>query len=190
MTDKVLGYLKQKLENIPELRAKNSALDNPEFDKWIQDVITACGRISKEHKTRAENLSFSPFVLSGGDDDRSYWQSSYQSGLNYAESFIKSIIEELETWGAPGDISQSQIRNKAVSTIINLTISQQQSQQIIQSINLSDYNSEIKEKVTELLDELEKTNKDKTKIKDTVKWLADKSVDVLIAILLNQVLPK
>ena len=69
---------------------------------------------------------------------------------------------------------------------LHLNLSQQQVQQIIQTINLDAYDDETKEKVNELFDELKKQEKNKSKISNIVKWLADKSVDALIAILLAQ----
>ena len=187
MTDKIVDYLSQKLEQIPELRQKKSSLNNPEFDQWIQNVVTVCGRISEDHKKQAKAFNFYPMITFGGDNSRSE-SSSYQSGLDSIESFIKSVIEELTIWGSPS--SQSESTNKVQPTQhtnIYLTISQSQSQQIIQSINLDDYDDDTKQKVELLFQELQKKNKNKQVIAETIKWLADKGVDVLIAILLSQV---
>ena len=101
---------------------------------------------------------------------------------------IKSIIEELETWGYRGEQNEGGEPAKQPPhdsrVVLNLTISQQQAQQITQSINLSQYNPEVQQKVQELLDELKKESKKKPKIINVVKWLADKGADALIAILL------
>lgn len=91
----------------------------------------------------------------------------------------------METWGYGGETaSVSKSPKVGEKVILNLTISQHQIQQITQNINLSQYDAEVQEKVHELLEELKKQAKDKPKIINTVKWLADKGADALIAILL------
>lgn len=139
---------------------------------------------------RARRISFFPSVLGGSRDDH-YISQKYQSGLNQAEAFIETLIEELQTWGLNDSSSKQQ--NPASTTTshaptyhLHVNLSQQQVQQIIQTINLDAYDEDTKEKVTELFDELKKKEKDKSKISGIVKWLADKSVDALIAILLAQ----
>ena len=187
MIDKIISYLNQRLEEIPELRKKSSSLNNPEFDYWIQNVITACGRISEGHKKKAEAITFYPMITFGGDNSRSE-NTSYHTGLNTTESFIKSVIEELNVWGSPNDTGKdAEEKTKATPHMnIYLTMSQSQSQQIIQSINLDDYDDETRKKVELLFQELQKKDKNKKNIAEIIKWLADKGIDVLISILLNQ----
>lgn len=124
-------------------------------------------------------------MVIGGQDNSSRYSSAYQKGLSDAEALISSTIEELEMWGFGEEPSHKAPSVKASEKVIlNLTISQQQAQQISQTINLSQYDAEVQSKVNELLDELKKKSKNKTKIVDAVKWLADKGTDALIAILI------
>ncbi len=185
MEEKYYDYFKAKLVKLPELRKYQSSIDNPEFEKWWGSILATCERMGAKYKRRAEAIHFYPQVFAGGDDDRAYINERYQSGLNQAGAFLETLMEELQTWGLDDghkDSSSRQDQDKAFNLYV--TVSQQQAQQIIQTINLDDYDDETKQQVTELLAELNKKNKDKVKISNIIKWLADKSIDALIAILL------
>lgn len=185
-TEKLIQFFSQKLEKISELKNLNDA-DNLEFNTWWNTIRSTCIKMGPEYAKRVESISFYPSVLFDGDNS-SLYRRSYLSGLSSVEAQIRSIIEELETWGF-GDDGNS--RNKDINeagnnreVVLNLTISQHQAQQIAQSINLSQYNEDVQTKVKELLEELRRERKNKNKIIDIVKWLTDKGADALIAILL------
>lgn len=187
MEERYFNYFQEKLKKLPELRQHGSCLDNPSFDKWWGSIELTCEHMGDRYKQRADRISFFPGVLTDGDD--SAWiNRSYQSGLNQAEAFLETLMEELQTWGLDGGAPVNSPPSKGVThgKEFNLfvTVSQQQAQQIIQTINLDDYDEQTKQKVNDLFEELRKENKDKNKISSVVKWLADKSVDALIAILL------
>lgn len=195
MEEKYYNYFKQKLNLLPELRKGRSSLYNPTFEKWWLSITATCERMGSKYKKRADNINFFPNVLTSGDD--SEWiNKTYQSGLNQAEAFIETLMEELQTWGLDnsGDgknISQVNGDDKRFPINLNVTVSQQQAQQIIQTINLDNYDDETKEKIEQLFSELGKHTKNKSKISNIVKWLADKSVDALIALLIAKLnLPK
>jgi hypothetical protein len=186
MEEKYYDYFKSKLDKLPELRQYNSSINNPNFEKWWGSIKATCERMGEKYTRRANRIRFFPQVLSSGND-ATYINERYQSGLNQAGAFLETLMEELQTWGlddsngtkaSAGGVSPEQPFN------LYLTISQQQAQQIIQTINLDDYDAETKQQVNILFTELSKKDKDKTKIASIVKWLADKSVDALIAILL------
>lgn len=186
MEEKYYNYFATKLEKLPELRRHNSSLDNPAFEKWWGSIIATCERMGSKYKQRADRISFFPNILGSGDD--SEWiNKRYQSGLNQAEAFIETLMEELQTWGLDspsiGREKSSDTDNQKTFNLF-LTVSQQQAQQIIQTINLEEYDEETKRQVNELFAELNKKEKDKSKVASIIKWLADKSVDALIAILL------
>lgn len=184
-TNKLIQFFTTKLNIIPELRRLDA--ENPIFSTWWNTIISTCERMGESYATRAERIDFYPSVVFG-NGDRTQYSRAYQHGLNDAEAFIKSLIEELETWGFNDQpnikTSANSPLNDENNVILNLTISQQQIQQITQTINSSQYGAEVQEKIQELLSELKKETKNKTKIIETVKWLADKSSDALIAILL------
>jgi hypothetical protein len=185
-TEKLIQFFTVKLEKITELRSLNNK--DSTFTTWWNTITSTCERMGESYKKRANRVRFYPIVVTMGGDNNVAYARSYQSGLDSAEALIKSIIEELETWGYEGEQNEG---NKSAKqsrhedrVILNLTISQQQAQQITQSINLSQYAPEVQQKVQELLDELKKESKDKPKIINIAKWLADKGADALIAILL------
>lgn len=183
-TEKLIQFFKTKLEQLPDLR-KLSDYRDPTFTTWWNTVKSTCERMGDSYKQRAERIRFAPGMTIGGQDNSARYARSYQSGLNDAEALIKALVEELETWGyesgKAGEGSKISAHDKVV---LNLTISQQQVQQITQTINLSQYDVEVQAKVQELLEELKKETKDKQKIVNIVKWLADKGTDALIAVLL------
>lgn len=183
-TEKLIQFFQTKLEKVPEIKNLNDD-DNPEFTTWWNTVTSTCERMGESYKRRADGIRFYPGVVIGGGDNSAAYARAYQRGMGEAEALIKSIIEELETWGyessAPHASTQTSPQDKVT---LNLTISQQQVQQITQTINLSQYDDDVQEKVQELLDELKKETKDKPAIINIVKWLADKGADALIAVLL------
>jgi len=184
MEEKYYNYFKTKLEKLPDLRKYASSIDNPEFEKWWGSIKATCERMGPSYIKRANRIHFFPMVLAGGDNSAAI-SSMYQSGLNQAGAFLESLMEELQTWGLDTLLKNNQpSSNDADKFNLYLTISQQQAQQIIQTINLDDYDEEVRERVQDLFAELKKKDKDKSKIATIVKWLADKSVDALIAILL------
>lgn len=188
MEEKYIDYFTKKLKDLPELRKGSSSTDNPAFEKWWGSIKATCERMGETYLKRARKIHFFPMVLGGSRDDY-YISDKYQSGLNQAEAFIETLIEELQTWGLNDSTSERSGASNASSTHaptyhLHVNLSQQQVQQIIQTINLDAYDKDTKEKVTELFNELKKEEKDKSKISSIVKWLADKSVDALIAILL------
>lgn len=190
MEEKYYNYFKSKLEALPELRKSKSCLDNPVFDKWWGSIKATCERMGDKYKKRADQIDFFPSVLTDGDN--SIWiNKRYQSGLNEAEAFVETLMEELQTWGLDTSTPNSHHASSKESNLqgdkafnLFVTVSQQQAQQIIQTINLDDYDEETKRQVNNLFQELNKEFKDKGKIAAIVKWLADKSIDALIAILL------
>lgn len=190
MEDRYIDYFTNKLKDLPELRKGSSSIDNPAFEKWWGSIKATCERMGDTYLQRARRIHFFPSVLGGSRDDY-YISKQYQSGLNQAEAFIETLIEELQTWGLNDSINVQPSARSAQSTQaptyhLHVNLSQQQVQQIIQTINLDAYDEETKEKVTQLFDELKKQEKDKPKISSVVKWLADKNIDALIAILLAQ----
>ena len=183
-TEKLIQFFKTKLEQLPELRKLNDYRD-PAFTTWWNTIKSTCERMGDSYKQGTERVRFSPGMTIGGQDNSARYARAYHQGLDGAEAFIKSLIEELETWGyESGATKESSTNSLQDKVVLNLTISQQQVQQITQTINLSQYDHEVQTKVQELLDELKKETKDKPKIVNIVKWLADKGTDALIAVLL------
>src|SRR5690606_23055939 len=137
-----------KLEKLPELRQQKSSLDNPGFEKWWGSITDTCERMGQKYKQRADRINFFPNVLGSGDDD-AWINKRYQSGLNQAEAFIETLMEELQTWGLDDQSVNSHTSNSDDSRNLNLylTISQQQAQQIIQTINLDDYDEKTRSRV-------------------------------------------
>lgn len=189
MEEKYYNYFKSKLAKIPELRKYQSSLDNPDFEKWWGSIEATCERMGENYTRRASKIHFFPQIL-GSDNDDFYINQRYQSGLNQAGAFLETLMEELKTWGLYDlKLEQSPPKQTSKDQPFNLflTISQNQAQQIIQTINIDKYDDETKDQVKTLFEELNKKNKNKSKIADIVKWLSDKSVDALIAILLAKV---
>lgn len=138
-TEKLIQFFTAKLEKITELRSLNNK--DSTFTTWWNTITSTCERMGEPYKKRANRVRFYPSVVTMGGDNSAAYARSYQSGLDSAEALIKSIIEELETWGYEGEQNDGNKPAKQPPhdgrVILNLTISQQQAQQITQSINLS-----------------------------------------------------
>jgi hypothetical protein len=186
-TDKLIQFFSSKLEKIPDLKQLTTYKD-PEFTTWWNTIIATCDRMGESYEKRVKKIRFYPGMTVMGADNSAAYASAYQRGLRDAEAFIRSLVEELETWGFNGVVASAVGNSSSVEkdnkVILNLTVSQQQIQEITQTINLSQYDAQVQEKVEELLAELKKPSKNKSKIIDSVKWLADKGADALIAVLL------
>lgn len=183
-TESLIKFFNSKLEQMASLRSLRDYRD-PTFATWWNTIESTCERMGESYKQRATRIRFSPGMVVGGADNSARYAKAYSSGLDKAEALIKSIIEELETWGYGNEQTAEPNPTPAHDKVVlNLTISQQQVQQITQTINLSQYDPEVQAKVEELLDELKRESKDKPKIINIVKWLADKGSDALIAVLL------
>lgn len=131
-TEKLIQFFTTKLEKISELRNLND-YDNPTFTAWWNTATSTCERMGESYKRRTDHIHFFPSVIVGGGNDALY-SRAYQSGLNDAEAFIKSVIEELETWGYGEDGSKNNGASKQPAAdskvVLNLTISQQQAQDV------------------------------------------------------------
>lgn len=185
-TDTLITFFNSKLDKLPELR-KLATDEDQAFTEWWNTITATYERMGDSYKNKADSINFSSSVVIRGEDNSASYAQAYQSGLNDAEAFIKSTIEELETWGFNGEPAHATSKKSTESDnriSLHLTITQQQVQQITQSINLAQYDEATQGKVEELLNELKKENKDKPKIISIVRWLADKGSDALIAILL------
>ena len=132
-----------------------------------------------------DDISFTPTIYVSGSGDGPFVRAC-NSGLDSAEAYIKATISDLELFGeCKEEISlANQEQSKSQQNIVNISMAQQQN--ISQSIELSKCDEETRRKINELYTELESNNRNKEKIKDIIKWLADKSVDILIAILTQQ----
>ena len=179
--DKIVGFLKDKKDQIEELKALTA--DDKKFKAWYESLRAIAERMGETYVTRVNGWHFWRSVVSwGGEDDSAEKREAYLKGLDEAEAGLESMIEELELWGSP-HVSDTKKPKSGKDVTLNLTISQQQAQHLSSEIRLDQYDSATQAQVSELLSELQKKDKNKDKVKEIVKWLADKSVDALIALL-------
>ncbi|HSX31302.1 MAG TPA: hypothetical protein VLE99_05280 [Candidatus Saccharimonadales bacterium] len=180
--DRVIEFLRSKRDYIESLRGLSA--DDKDFQRWHESLQGLAKRLGESYVDRVNSWTFWPMVVSFGGNDPAEDRAAYIRGLDEAEASIEAMIEEFELWGAPQEkkAPTSRQRNRGDVTL-NLSISQQQAQQLKNEMSLEHFSPDVQQKVTELLDELQKREKSKEKIKEAVKWLADKSVDALIAIL-------
>lgn len=144
-----------------------------------------CRRMSGDYALRFDEISYTPAIFFGDDDDNELFARSYSSGLLNAKALLEAFVEELETWGYDGDskAEKSKVaKSQQAAVNVNVSQNQTQSQSISTLINLSAYNEETQEKLKDLAEEIHKPN-NRSRVAPIVKWLADKSVDALIALL-------
>lgn len=184
-------YLKEKKDEIVNLRS-TSYQDEP-FLQWktsLDNVIfEEFGENSKEYKNfRSIQFHILAFRLPGRHLETPVDQNQFLDGLKKAEIFLCGLLEKINLYGISDKKNNSDKVDKLISSdknfVQNIYLTQTQIQNISQKINLENLDQETKAKIEELFDELgNKTNQNKVKIGNIVKWLADRAIDVLIAIL-------
>lgn len=182
-TDSLITFFQKKIAEIDKLNGLG--LDNAEFQKWHATTLATCKRMGGDYALRFNEINYSPAIFFGDDDDDELFAHSYSSGLLNAKALLEAFVEELETWGYDSDskVEKSKVAKSQQPAInVNVSQNQTQSQSISSPINLSVYNEETQEKLKELAKEIHKPN-NRSKVTPIVKWLADKSVDALIALL-------
>lgn len=94
--DRATSLLREHLDQVSEMREHD--VDNPAFLKWCRDTEVTIEKVFGSlgrHLGDFVNISFSPFAYATGVDERRV----YLSGLDNAESVLKSFIDEIEKFG-------------------------------------------------------------------------------------------
>ena len=108
-------------------------------------------------------------------------ESMYNRGnINYIED-LKLLIEKLEFY----KIEKNEGKSLSPNIICNQNIIENNTLKEIREISDDIISEKEKEKLIEDISSLEtcKTDKQKSKLKEIVKWLGDKSIDAVIAVL-------
>lgn len=179
--EKAKELFKRQIQKIDHLLTLKH--DDPEIDAWEnfteQLIIQAFGKpcINLNAYYSARHGGPIHFGMSENECQENYIRS--RQGL---KKLFEGFIDQLELL----DFSKNSNEPSTAShkTIQNIYITQSQAQQIENTLNIENQPAEVKEKVEELLGELKKKEtKNKNKVAETVKWLADRAIDVLIAII-------
>lgn len=182
-TEKLIDFFRGKISEVDDL--KTSSFNDEKFKKWHATTLATCKRMGGDYALRFDDISYTPAIFFGDDDDNDLFAHSYSNGLLDAKALLEAFVEELEIWGYDGDSVVGKLKvAKSQQPAVNVNVSQNQtqSQSISNPINLSMYNKETQEKLKELAEEIHKSN-NRSKVIPIVKWLADKSVDALISLL-------
>ncbi len=179
--EKLIDFFRGKISEVDDL--KTSSFNDEKFKKWHATILATCKRMGRDYALRFDDISYTPAIFFGDDDDNDLFARSYSNGLLDAKALLEAFVEELEIWGYDGDSGAGKLKvAKSQQPAVNVNVSQNQSQSIPNPINLSMYNKETQEKLKELAEEIHKPN-NRSKVIPIVKWLADKSVDALITLL-------
>lgn len=194
--DKVIEFLLKKKETINSLKSLNPK--DAGFSRWRESlknfIYKVFGDKSKEYKdfNRIQFVILRMRLAGTVPVSTTEDQETYSRGLNKAEIFIETLVENIKMFGIDNidnteDVPKQTTKpNRQVesSLIQNIYLTQNQVQNISQTIDFDNLDSDIKIKVEELFNELKKQDgKDKNKIGLIIKWLADRAIDVLIAII-------
>lgn len=192
MQDKdIKSFLVAKRAEISKLR--NSKYGSREFESWRSSLdmllCEICGEQSKEYRDFTGIHFFSMMIGSDMDYDGPEEHKAYLDGLNKMEIFLGKILEKIELFGVFSMKSKAPSPGKELFgpeyIVQNFYLNQHQIQNINQRLNIEALDPEVREKVEILLEELKKKQeKNKVKIGAIIKWLADKSIDILIALLI------
>lgn len=182
---KAIELIKKQADKIDEII--NLGYQDPKVNSWEnfteQLLVHTFGK-PHDNLTNFRSTLHSGGPIRIGMSDYE-WQGNYVNSMQNMKELLVSFIEQLELF-TPSLSRNEKNEEKKQPIVQNFYITQSQAQQIENSINIEGQSAEVKEKVEELLNELkrEKT-KNKTKIGEIVKWLADRAIDVLIAILIK-----
>lgn len=182
-TNSLITFFKKKIAEVDVLN--DLGLDSVEFQKWHATTLATCKRMGGDYASRFDEVSYTPAVWTIDNDNSELFAYAYGNGLLSAKALLESFVEELETWGYDDDSKVEKSKTtKTQQPAVNVTVSQSQtqSQHVSNSINLSAYDEETQKKLKELAKEINKPN-NRGKVAPIVKWLADKSIDALIALL-------
>jgi len=182
--ESAVGAFKMKLEEIPSLRGLNS--DAPAFMKWERSAKSTIRTVYGEASAEYTDFNQTHFISYNMYSTEAEDAKAYEHGLDAATAQIEAHIENLSLFGLPshskGKGTSTPSRSVQGGLTQHIHLSQTQVQQLRNEVDLSGYDSETQAQANELLSELSKgKTQDKTKIAAIVKWLADKSVDILIA---------
>jgi len=183
--EQLLQILKDKREKIDDL--EKLKYNSEEFTQWhdsVENILRkAFGDKSAEY-TNFSKIHFLAMVLTmRGGDNSAEDQEAYISGLKKARSKLASIIEQIELFDYSNK-TKSEKQNNKTGLIQHFHFSQSQIQQIENKIDIQTLDPEVKKQLDLLFRELSKEEgKNKLKIGEIIKWLADKAIDVLIAII-------
>lgn len=184
-TQKLISYFQDRAGQLSQLRQAAELDDDMEFKKWWGGIESTLQRMGGDYPKKMNGIHFSPMVIRMGYRDMPAEQRAYQRGLDDAQAMLNALLEELDMWGYEGVKSDTPTKGSKVSAVtLNVTMSQKQIQEINQKIDIKQFAPDVQEQLKTLLDELKKEDKDIGKVRSTVKWLADKGTDALIAVLL------
>ena len=92
------AHLQQAVEDIALVRNEDSA-KSPEFQRWKRNTRLAIQNAfhdSRKHRKEFERIRFTSTTLWGRHKNG---QEIFQEGLDRAESFLKSLIDEVDNYG-------------------------------------------------------------------------------------------
>lgn len=194
----VANLLQEQLEKIPPLRELNP--DHPDFELWKEDCVTIFKEFFADERRFLNNFDWSSFRVNRikyeeevgifTEEDK----EAYLKGLQGAEVTIKAALRKLELFGVKPQIQHEDKKSKGITVQVTNNLTNQQSvnmsvtfDQIISTIQNSNYSEEEKQeatnKVSELKEELEKENPAWEKIKTILSWILNFSKEVFIQVL-------
>ena len=180
---KGIELLKKQIDKIDEII--NLEYDSPKVRAWESFTRELLVNIFGKPHSNLDNFgstlhSGGPIRIGMSDQE---WQENFVRSMENMKELLLSFIDQLELF-APVISREEPTRQPKSQLVQNFYISQSQAQQIENSINIDELPEEVKSKVEELLSELKKEkSKDKLKIAEIIKWLADRAIDVLIVIM-------
>ncbi len=185
-TDSLIKFFEEKLKEVEKMISLSR--NNIEFKVWKNSIVDTYERMGESYTKHIKEISLSSksgVVIPECDPDyNSRDREKYIQIIKTIETEIRSTIKSLEKWGyqqthtRPDDSKDNRV------TINNIN---QQTQNNLQTINLSQYDQQTQNKIQELYDELGKKKQNKETIRGILKWLADKGIDALIAILSSKI---
>jgi hypothetical protein len=184
--EKFVEIVDKKLRQLEGLQ--NFTYESSEFKVWHNTtkelIALTYGEKSRQYQEFCTHMHISTNIFGTSPQEEAY---AYKKGLEQDKATLLALKENVETYGLSETVTESSKDIKRSSITQNFYLNQTQVQAVKNELNIEALDAETKSKLTDLLGELEKpSNKDKAKIRELIKWLADKAIDVLLALITSQ----
>ena len=184
-TDSLIKFFDEQLKKVEKMRSLTDK--DKDFIVWKREIVDTYKHMGESYAEHIERICLSGakvFLPKNNPDYDRYVYEQHQQEITMIDTELQTTIKSLERWGyqqthtRPDDSKDNRV------TINNIN---QQTQNNLQTINLSQYDQQTQNKIQELYNELGKEKQNKETIRGILKWLADKGIDALIAILSSKI---
>ncbi|MBR2994419.1 hypothetical protein IKF32_00675 [Candidatus Saccharibacteria bacterium] len=186
-TESLITFFKRKLSEVDQLDIEN---DEKGVERWWSNVVRCGGRMGKEYLELLGDVRFhaGAYLMGEPEYNKRLDIDARINGVEEAKNNIGKVLDDLSEFGYSPENDESDVKvgqGAAEKYINNVMVSTHQSANVV--INLSEFDKNTQNIITELQNELKKKQKNKEMIKKLLGKLAETSLDALERIFLHSV---